>query len=97
MLTTLLIDCFVVSPAIQGEHIDKKIYTYKIGICTPPDINSYPNCGIVQYDRFENGSSDPSTSKCLGKIDSTQLAESNLYSIVLFYTCIATNIYYTQL
>ena len=71
----IMIGVSFVSPAIEGEHTDK-IYTYKVGICASPDDNLNDNCGIFQYDKFENGTSDPTKTRCVGRIDSTQVTES---------------------
>lgn len=74
--------CFFFSPTIQGEHTDK-IYTYRVGICTSPDKNFNDMCGILQYDKFPNGTADPSRTRCIGKITNTQVAES-----MITHTCV---------
>lgn len=63
------------SPPIIGEHSDK-IYTYKIGICRSPDDELDDKCGILQFDKFANGTRDPKSTRCVGKISSTQVTES---------------------
>ncbi len=67
---------YLFSPLIKGEHTDK-VYSYKVGICISPDEANDNKCGIFQYDKFANGTADPTKTKCIGKITSTQVAESN--------------------